>query len=276
MCFLRGVKCIDHDGTGCKEEVPGCFGRTEQRSHQEAIGSGSCTVGRIIHKGRITGQRHTDEVHQVVTGKSQCQCKCSQQHHYLKYIDFTPVQNLHQDGEEYEERYDQHSGVLLYPVFVVGCHERTVLQTLYQHEVDDGSGSYTAEQRNAVLHVLFVVEGENDTCQPLYQHTEEERDGHRYEDGHDDGQGLVCVDEVSQTERIIAVDFDKGQCKCTSQQLEYHRYSGGSGKTHAVEYIQQYDIGQHDRQQDTHDFGEIEMFRLVDTVPGNVHHAVTE
>lgn len=54
------------------------------------------------------------------------------------------------------------------------------LSALYQHEVDDAGGSYTTEQRDAVFHVLLVVEGEHDTCQPLYQHTEEEGNGYGY------------------------------------------------------------------------------------------------
>ena len=41
-----------------------------------------------------------------------------------------------------------------------------------------------------------------------------------------------------------------------------------------VEYVQQDDIGQHDGEQDTHDFGKVEMLGLVDAVPGNVHHTI--
>lgn len=186
------------------------------------------------------------------------------------------MQHLHQYGEEHEEAADEHSSILLYPVLVFGSHERAVLQTFYQHEVDDGSSCDTAEDTDAVLHLFGVVESEDDTCQPLHQHTEEEGDGYGYEYRHDNGQCLVCVDKIAQPERIAAVHFDEGEGKGSAQQFKDHGYGGGRRHSHGVEYIQQYHVCQHHCQQDAHDFRKIKMLRLVDTVTGNVHHAVGE
>ena len=70
------------------------------------------------------------------------------------------MQHLHQYGEEHEEAADEHSSILLYPVLVFGSHERAVLQTFYKHEVDDGSSCDTAEDTDAKLHLIDVVENE--------------------------------------------------------------------------------------------------------------------
>lgn len=107
------------------------------------------------------------------------------------------MEYLHQDGEEHEKGTYQHQGIVMNPVFVFCSHEGAVLQTLYQHEIDDTGGSDTSEDTDAVLHMLLVVERKDDTCQPLYQHTEEKRNGYRHEDGHDDGKGFICIDQIA-------------------------------------------------------------------------------
>ena len=97
----------------------------------------------------------------------------------------------------------------MYPLLVFSGHERTLLQALYQHEVDDGCDSDTPEDGDAVFHVLLVVESEHHTCQPLHQDAEEEGDGHGQEYTHDDGQCLIGIDEVAETQRVAAVHLDK-------------------------------------------------------------------
>ena len=107
------------------------------------------------------------------------------------------MEYLHQDGEEHEKGTYQHQGIVMNPVFVFCSHKGTVLQSFYQHEVDDARSGYTSENADTILHVLLVVEREDDTCQPLYQHTEEKRNGYRHEDGHDDGKGFICIDQIA-------------------------------------------------------------------------------
>ena len=158
-----------------------------------------CEWGKAYLSPVIDFYNDADEVHQVVSGEGQGQCKGTHQYDNLEYVHLEGVEYLHQDGEEYEEGGHQGQRVFVDPLLVFRCHERAVLQSLDQHEVDDAGGGKTSEDADAVFHVLFVVEGKHDTCQPLYQHTEEEGYGYGDKDGHDDGQSFVCIDQVAQS-----------------------------------------------------------------------------
>ncbi|CDC51919.1 unknown [Bacteroides finegoldii CAG:203] len=127
------------------------------------------------------------------------------------------MEDLHQQGEEYEEHGDEQQGVVLYPVFVFGCHEGAVFQPFDEHEVDDGGGGDASEEGYAVLHLFSVVEGEYHTGNPLHKHSEEEGDGYGYEDCHDDGKGFVGVDEVAQREGVAVVHFDEREGEGSSK-----------------------------------------------------------
>ena len=129
----------------------------------------------------------------------------------------------------------------------------------------------------ATPQVFLIVVGEDDAGDVLYNHTEEECDGHGDEYRHDDLQGLIRVNELSHRVRIgIPQRLYQCQGKCTAQQFEYHGDRGGGGQSHCVEHVQQDHVGQHHAQQDAHDLVEIEELRLIDAVSRNVHHAVTE
>ena len=126
------------------------------------------------------------------------------------------MEHLHQYGEEYEERGNEKPGVFLYPEFVVGGHEGAVFQSFDEHEVDDGCSSDTAEEGDAVFHLFLIVKGEDDAGYPLNEHSEEEGDGYGHEDGHDDGEGFVGIDEVAQAEGVAVVYFDEGEGECSA------------------------------------------------------------
>ncbi len=89
-----------------------------------------------------------------------------------------------------------------------------------EHEIDYGGGGHTSEQCNAVFYLFRVVEREDDTGQPLDEHTEKEGDCHGYEYRHDDGKGFVGVYQVAQPEGVAVTDFDEGEGEGSSQQLE--------------------------------------------------------
>ena len=168
MCLFRGTEGEDHDGARSDQEVPRGFGRTQQRSHQEAVRACSCSVGGVIYEGGVACERNSDEVDKVVTGEGEGEGEGSHQYHYFEYVDFEPVEHLHQYCEEDEEAADQQEGVVLYPLFVFGSHEGAVFQPFDQHEVDDGSSGYATEQTDAVFDVFRVVEREDDAGEPLY------------------------------------------------------------------------------------------------------------
>ena len=152
MCLFRGTEGEDHDGARSDQEVPRGFGRTQQRSHQEAVRACSCSVGGVIYEGGVACERNSDEVDKVVTGEGEGEGEGSHQYHYFEYVDFA----------------DQQEGVVLYPLFVFGSHEGAVFQPFDQHKVDDGSGGYATEQTDAVFDVFRVVEREDDAGEPLY------------------------------------------------------------------------------------------------------------
>ena len=117
-------------------------------------------------------------------------------------------------------------------MLVFGGHEGTVFQSFDEHEIDYGGGGHASEQCNAVFHLFRVVEREDDTGQPLDEHTEKEGDCHGYEYCHDDGKGFVGVYEVAQPEGVAVTDFDEGEGEGSSQQLEDEGYGGGGRHSH--------------------------------------------
>ena len=130
MRLLRSPQGIDHDGTRAYEEVPRCLGRVEQGGHQETVGSGGLSVGYVVRIGRIAGQGHTDEVHQVVSRESQSQGKGAHQDDNAEDVHPAPVKYLHQYREEHEECGDDDVRMGVYPVIHLGGHKGTVLQPL--------------------------------------------------------------------------------------------------------------------------------------------------
>ena len=78
---------------------------------------------------------------------------------HFKYIDFAPVQYLHQNGEEYKTATYQHQSVLLNPMLVVRGHKGRVFQSFYQHEIDNGCYGNTAKQTNGVFQFLGIIKG---------------------------------------------------------------------------------------------------------------------
>ena len=102
-------------------------------------------------------------------------------------------------------------------MFVFRGHEGAVFQSFDKHEIDDGSSGDTSKEGDAVFHLFRIVEGENHTGKPLYKHSEEEGDSDGDEDRHNDGEGFVGVDEVSQSKGVAIVHFDKCEGECSSK-----------------------------------------------------------
>ena len=70
--------------------------------HQEAVRISS-SVGGIVHKRGEACEGNTDEVDKVVTGKSEGEGEGAHQYNDFENVDFHPVKDLHQYGEEHEE-----------------------------------------------------------------------------------------------------------------------------------------------------------------------------
>ena len=76
-----------------------------------------------IHKGFQTGQRNTDEVHEVVTCECCRESECADEHHYLEDIDLAGMQDLHQDCEEHHAAAEDNECVVSDPMLDIGIHE---------------------------------------------------------------------------------------------------------------------------------------------------------
>ena len=63
--------------------------RIQRRHHVARIVTG--TVGHIILECGISGQRNSDEVHQVVAGEGHGQCECTRKNEDLKDIDLKHI-----------------------------------------------------------------------------------------------------------------------------------------------------------------------------------------
>ena len=263
----------DHHHARKSQENEGRPGRRVQRIHQE--GFGSVAVGDVIHIGRVARQRYAHEIHQVVSGEGQCQGESSQQRDYLENIDPTPVEHLREKAEEDEAAGHQVTGIGRNPLRQFGCHERRILHTLDQNEIDDRRHRHTAEQRGGPLHVRLIIESKDQSGDILHHCAEYECDRHRKEDGHDDRQSLFRIQHIGKGKpRIVCGQLDHRQSERTSQQLENDRHGSRSRQPQGIEGVQKNHVDCHDRQADTHDILEIELFGPENPVPGDIHHTV--
>ena len=100
-----------------------------------------------------------------------------------------------------------------------------------------------------------IVEGEHETRYPLHDDTEDKGYCHRYENGYDDAQCLVGVEEVAIIQRVVANHLEQGKNEGTAQEFEDKRYGSGGRHAHGVEHVEHHHIGDHNRQENGHHFG---------------------
>ena len=133
----------------------------------------------------------------------------------------------------------------------------------------------TAEQRGGPLHVRLIIESKDQSGDILHHCAEYECDRHRKEDGHDDRQSLFRIQHIGKGKpRIVCGQLDHRQSERTSQQLENDRHGSRSRQPQGIEGVQKNHVDCHDRQADTHDILEIELFGPENPVPGDIHHTV--
>ena len=185
-----------------------------------------------------------------------------------------PVEHLHHDREAGQAGEEQRAAVGGYPLLRLGGHEGGLLDPLDEHEVDDGRRGDTSEESDAPLQMLAVAEGEEQSGEPLHHHAEEEGDGHREKDAHDDREGLLGVEVVGEMHPLGARHLDERQGEGAAQQLEDHRDGGRGGESQRVEDVEDDDVGHHDGQKDAEQLLEEELLGTEDAVAGDVHHAV--
>ena len=207
MRLLGSSQCNHHHQTGTDQEIPGCLSRSKQRTHQECIRRRRSPLRHQIHIGRIANQRNTDKVHQVISGKSQCQGKSTQHHNNLEYIHLQPVKDLHQDSKENKSTPHHHAGIAVNKLFQIAGHKRTFLQPFYQHKIKDGSSRQAAKQRYKVFCMFLIIKCKDETRNILHHASEEESNRHRKEDGENHGKSLIGIQQIPQLQSTVGIGY---------------------------------------------------------------------
>lgn len=271
--LLRGGHGEDHHQAR-QDQVEGRRrGALHERGHHEGVDGLAVGVGREVLVGVEAGQRHADEVDEVVAGKGHGEAKRAHEDGKLEDVDAEQVERLHRDGRDEEGAEQQPVGVVLDVVAHVLGQVGALAHALHEDEVGEGREGDAAEDGDAIAAVLRIVEGEDDAAQPHHHHTDDKGDGHRDEDGDDHLQGLVRVEQVGVFQRGVAHHLEQREHRRAAQQLEDERDRGGGGHAERVESVEHDDVRHHHGQHDGHHLVEGIVGRHHDAVAGHVHHA---
>ena len=272
--LLRAEECRYHDSTRADEEerggARGCVEGTHHMLRRARAARDEVLVGREGSQG------DTHEVDQVVARKRQRQGEGAEEDDDFEHIDSEPIEQLHEQRAADEDTEHEQRGVVGYPLVRLGGHVGALRHGLDEHEIEDGSDAESAEEPDEPFQARGVVEGEKEPGEPLDDGADDEGDTHREEDAEDDLQGFLGVEQVGERQRGVVGDLDTREAERAAEQLEDQRDGGAGGHAQRVEHIEEDDIGEHDRHEDTHDFLKGEMLGAEDTVAGDVHHAVAD
>ena len=79
--------------------------------------------------------------------------------------------------------------------------------------------------------MTVVAEGEHHSRYPLHYHSEEEGNSHTDEDGDDDTQGLVGIEQLVEGEAAVGIHLQESEDERTSKELEHERDGGRGGQS---------------------------------------------
>ena len=179
-------------------------------------------VGYIILIRCKAAQRHTDEVHEVISGKSHRQGESAHQYNNFHYIHLADMQQLHQHRKESETREDNQSGMSLDPALDLRGHESKVFCALDEQEIYYCRGADSSENPDFPFEIVPVVEGEYHSGYKLHHSAEEKRYRYRKEYSEYYRQGLFGVQQVVESEVDTTGHFYQSHYKCSSEKLEHH------------------------------------------------------
>ena len=218
--FLGSTHCHDHDDAGCHQIERRSLGTLHQRFHHERVYTGTMGVGGIVLIGSQTGQRHTDEVHKVVTGKGHGKTEGAHEHDKLEDVNAAQMQDFHDDGRANEcidqQQVDVAVDIVAHALTDVG----TVADTFHKDEVGQHGERDATENGDGVAAVLLVVECEDHTADPHHNHADDKRDRHAHKDGDDHAQGLVGVEQHAIVKARVAHDLQCRNHERATEELE--------------------------------------------------------
>ncbi len=246
--------------------------RLSERFH----GRGQRIGGRVrLDIGAQSGQRNTDEIDQIVGGEGHGQGKCAHQDDKLEDADPGQAeQELEEKGGNQERSKKNQAGVRFDPTQGLRGDEGGALGALDEDEVGDGGEPRTAPDRAVAPEPFLVVEGEDDAADELNNGADDERHHHRQQDPEDDGQRLAGVDVLHHPGEAVAglIELEQRHCHRSAEELEDDGDRGRGGQAEGVVEIEQQNIGEHDREEDGHQFGHGEELRVENALARDLHH----
>ena len=185
------------------------------------------------------------------------------------------MEQLHKDGETDEAASQYEHVVASDPSLELGSHDRKVLDSFQQHEIDYRSAGNTTEQSDFPLQLAFIFEGEQQASEKLHDCSEYEGNSYRKEYAEDNRQCLFGVEQVAHVECIVGGShLEQRDHESGAQKLEHKRDRGRGRHAQRIEDIEQDDVGHHHRHEDCYNIVEREVFRPEDAMSRHIHHAV--
>ena len=183
------------------------------------------------------------------------------------------MEHAHQHRGDSADGEQQHGDVHANP----GSHAlRDIGRTTHSLEEDEVSQSGegdAAKERHSHQAATGLTEGEHQASYPLHSHTEDEGYSHRHEDGKDNAQRLVCIEQIIDLQTAVAHHLDSGEDGSGSQELEYQRHGGRGGHAERVEHVEHDHIGHHHRQKNHHHLAHGIVVGHHDAMACHIHHA---
>ena len=268
--------------------------REEQRQHhdqsrdaqQQEVGPGGSFERPHHHRfaarlagdapGVVAGQRHADEVHQVVAREGKGQREGSRQDRDAHDVEPHALENVEEERRRGPEGEERHEDVVADVGRNGGRDQSRAFQPLEQREIEDSGQRDAAPDGSPAAEDGGVAEREDEARNVHEKRSGHEGQRHRQQDRRDDDHGFARVDElreVLQGGPRVAGDAEQGGGDGGAQQTEDHRHGGRGGQSQRVVEVQQQHVAQHHAQKQHHNLLKGELSGVEDAAAGDLHHA---
>lgn len=210
----------------------------------KVVGSGAFDGGPDLVGGE-RGERHADEVHEVVAREGEGKRKGARKNDDREDVDAQHQDERlkeHRQGGEASQQQLRRIGVD--PDDPLGLHEGCAFCALDHEEVEDGRQRHAAVDAPEELVVALVVEGEDQAQQVLHEEAGEEGHDDGYENRHDHGERLggIEVESEIRNRRTARPDLVAGERGGAAEKLEDDRNGRGGGQAEGVEGVEKEDV----------------------------------
>ena len=229
-----------------------------------------------------SGDKHPDEVHQVVAGESERQRKRARQHGDPQDIHLQHTENRHNQAPADQQPAEHHRYMPFHPAHPVGGNDLRPFQPFENGEIRNSRQSDPAPDGSVRLQFRLVTERKDQPRDVHHDRTANKSDYHRNQDSADNRHRIARIDHVGhrgqrtvgQRHQRIVRYFEDTDPYGGSQQPEHQRHGSRSRHSQRIENIQQDHVGEHHRQEQQHDLGECKHLRMENAAAGDFHHPV--